>query len=134
MRIALAAAAVLACAGCATVSYVTQEYGSALKDGQVMVRGTDAFDVWVHKTKPKLMVVVSLSRAAGMGMAQGLTLGGVQAGAPEPDFEAAAVQWFADQGKPHCKVGRGRRIDAIYYEFDYDCAPPAAAPPAPRRR
>lgn len=134
MRI-IAALALAACvAGCATVSYLSSEYGSAEKDGDVLMPDGSQYLVWMHKTKPKVVLTVSIDRAANMGLARGLTFGAVGDKIPQPVWEEAARRWFEQSGRPECRTTRGYQIDekSTTFEFDYECARPPAPSPVAR--
>lgn len=119
--------------GCATISYLTTEYGSASRDGEVTTPDGATFWIWQHKSKSKLMVSVDPARAAGMGAVSGLTFGAVRDGIPQPIFEDVAQRWFAQSGRPQCRTVKGYPIDRLYFEFDIDCTMPTSTA-TPRHR
>lgn len=131
---ALGAAFMLAACG-TTATYLTNEYGSAPRDGEVRLEDGSGWWIWVHKTKQKLIVSVDAAGAAQIGLASGLTFGGVNGAVPQPVFEKVAAQYLAEH-KSGCRATKGYPIDRVYFEFDYECPPPAPAtqPTIKRRR
>jgi hypothetical protein len=117
----------LAAAGCATVSYLTENYGTANKDGEVTLPNGTTYWIFENKTKPKMLVSTDAAQAAQMGMVAGLTFGGVSGAIPPPIFEQAAQQWLAQTGRAHCRLVGGYPIDRMYYEFNVACDPTSVA-------
>jgi hypothetical protein len=135
MRAMAGFVAALALSACATMNYLTSEYGSAPRDGAVTLPDGASYWVWVHKTKPKIIISVDPNQAIAMGFATGLTFGGVRETIPPPIFEDVAQRWFAQTGRPECKTTRGYPIDRLYFEFEYQCgAAHVGTPPATRGR
>lgn len=127
----VAVAACIALTGCATVNYLSNEYGTAPKDGTVTLEDGSGWWIWVHKTKAKLIVSVDLNQATGIGLASGLTFGAINNAPPPPVFEKVAARWFAEH-RPECHTTKGYPIDRVYYEFDYECAPSPGLPAGPK--
>lgn len=126
--IALAGAVVLA--GCATATYVGNEYGGASAYTMVPRGDGVGFSVRVHNTKPKLIVSVDMQTAAGMGMISGVTYGAVAGGPVYADFDKAAQEGLAEL-KPGCRAVNGKPLERVHYEYDVECG--AAPPPADQR-
>ena len=121
-------AAVLALGGCATMNYLSSEYGDGQeRTGEVTLADGSTYWVWEHRTKPKIMISIDAKQALGMGAVSGLTFGGAGGAIPPPIFEQVAARWFAER-RPTCRLARGIPIDRMYYEVEYVCAQVAAAP------
>jgi hypothetical protein len=81
------------------------------------------------------MVTSSLASAAGQGFVRGLTLGTAPTDGPKPLFEAAALQFLAENGRPGCRVVDSYLLARPQWEMTCDCSPPAiAALPKSARR
>lgn len=136
MRVGLVAAlgaAMMLCGCGTTANYLTSEYGSAPRDGEVRLEDGSGWWIWVHKTKQKLIVSVDAAGAAQIGLASGLTFGGVSGAVPQPVFEKVAAQYLAEH-KPGCRTTKGYPVDRVYFEFDYECPLPVAVAPPPVAR
>ena len=110
-------------AGCASVSYLTKEYGRESPTATIMLPDGRGFWIFAHKTKARLLVSVDLPTASGMGFVSGLTYGAIS-NAPVPrEFAGVAQQWL-DESRPGCKAVNGQRIETVYVEYDIECGTP----------
>jgi ABC-type Fe3+-hydroxamate transport system substrate-binding protein len=133
LRFAMVMACALALAGCATISYLKTEYGSASPDKTVKLEDGTGFWVFLHKTRPKVIVSVDPETASGMGFAQGLTFGAA-GGAPVYAAFDRAAQETLDEKQPGCRATNPRPLEKVYFEYDVVCPPPAPAAAAPVAR
>lgn len=110
----LACAAVAALAGCATSSYMGDNYPS-----QSFVKYTDPvsalnFKVSDRPAESKLLMTQGDSETAM------LLISGQLGVPPIPMYEEAAVRWLAQTGRD-CEVTRSVLIIQSQYEIIYDC-------------
>lgn len=129
MAAALAVASAGGVGGCATMSYLSQEYGSAREDGAVVLDSGLRYLVWHHKSGRRIIISADVSQAMGMGLATGLTFGAADESIPKPVFDEVARRWFAQTCRPECRTVSGHPIHRVYYEYEFTCAP---EPPPPR--
>ncbi|MET4630458.1 hypothetical protein ABIB83_007510 [Bradyrhizobium sp. I1.8.5] len=129
----MAAVLAVALAGCASINYIIDEYrGVEVRDVKM---SDDTYRVFDKPAQNKMMVTSSLSSAAGQGFARGLTLGAAPTEPPKPLFEAAALQFLTENGRPGCRVTDAYLLASPQWEVKYDCTPQAAAAsPKPSRR
>jgi hypothetical protein len=134
-RIAAVIPLIACLAGCASVNYLYDEYGTADKDGSITFDDGTNYWIWLHKSKPKMIVSLDPAGAAATGFVSGLTFGGTSGAPPQPLFERAAAKWFAEN-RPNCRTTRAVPIEKVQFEFDYECASPpiAVQRPAERKR
>jgi hypothetical protein len=123
-----AIAAALILSACATVNYLYEEYGTADKDGSVLLEDGTNFWIWLHKSKPKMIVSVDVAGAAATGFITGLTFGATSGAPPQPLFERAAARWFAEH-RPNCHTTKAVPIEKVQFEFDYECSEPVVVRP-----
>ncbi len=118
--------------GCASVNYIMNEYQGI--SAQEVKMPDDTYRIFDKPAASKLMVTSSLSSAAGQGFVRGLTLGAVQTDSPKPLFEAAALQFLTENGRPSCRVIDAYLLVRPQWEVKYDCTPlPVPETPAPAR-
>jgi len=133
---ALIALSLGACSGGAALEYMRKEYGSAQRDGVVDLSETgdpsQMYQIWVHKTKPKVNVQTSIKAAADYGIAQGGSYGLANTAPVQPTFQTAAERFLKENNGPDCRVFNPVKLHDIVWEFDYDCSPPPA-PTRPKR-
>lgn len=115
---------------------VTEEWGDVPPDATVAVMVGEseyAFRVWLHKTKPRIMVqTAALGATAAVSALRGLTYGIVSGDQDYKPFEDAALSYLATTRGPGCRLQSSRKITRIGFQWDYDCAP--AIPPPVKRR
>lgn len=87
-----------------------------------VVMPDDTYRVYQHPTDNSLKVTPSLARVAGIGAAQGFTLGLADEMTPEARLEAAARKFLDDTGRSHCAITRGYLLHKPVFEFWYECA------------
>jgi len=114
----------LTCGGCASVSYITQEYSGI--EVQTVQMPDDNYRVFDKPTASKMMVTSSLSSAMAQGFGQGLLLNAIDNTPPKPLFEQAAVAYLAQSGRPSCRIVDAYLLAKPQYEVKYDCTPPPA--------
>jgi len=119
-----------ACTGGPAIDYLRAEYGSAEPDGIVdfeegQSSGLQVFQIWIHKTKPKINVQTGLRTAGESGFVKGATYGMASTAPVQPSFERAAYKFFEDRGQVGCKISNANRIHELVYEFDYECGVPS---------
>ncbi|MBB4375624.1 hypothetical protein [Bradyrhizobium sp. SBR1B] len=119
----------LALAGCASVNYIVNEYQGV--PVQEVKMSDDTYRVFDKPAQSKMMVTSSLSSAAGQGFARGLTFGAAPTDPPKPLFEAAALQYLSENGRPSCRVIDAYLLARPQWEVKYDCTPVATLQPAP---
>jgi hypothetical protein len=124
----IAAAAV---SGCAAVSSLDDEYGSAPPDGEVTLDSGLNYYVWQHKTKPKIMVAADIEQVRSSGITAGLTMGIGTAMVPQPVLEQVAKKWFEQKEQPYCHTTASFVSHSLYSEVDFECDPPPPPPPPP---
>ena len=121
MHIVLAIAAAAALGGCATIGYLTTEYGGGRhRDGEVQTASGTTFWVWDHQSKPRFMVTADAAQSA---------VHGASFGAAKPDnalFKEAGDLWIAKR-HPGCRAASAERMIDLYYEVTYVCEPPLQA-------
>lgn len=127
------AAILVGCAvlgGCASINYIVNEYRGV--DVREVKMSEDTYRVFDKPAQSKMMVTSSLGSAAGQGFAKGLTFGAAQTEPPKPLFEAAALQFLTENGRPGCRVLDAYLLASPQWEVKYDCSPVVAAaqPPA----
>jgi hypothetical protein len=123
-----------ALSGCASVNYIMQEYqGIPVVDVRMP---DDNYRIFDKPAASKLMATSSLASAAGQGFVRGLTLGAVPTDSPKPLFEAAALQFLTESGRPNCRIVDAYLLARPQWEVKYDCSPPPVAvlPPPPGTR
>lgn len=117
------------------MQHVTEEFGDAAPDATVPVTVGDqeySFRVWIHKTKPKIMVqTASMAGTAAAGFVRGLTAGLVSTDPEYQPFVDAAMSYLNANRGPGCVLHNSRKITRIGFEWDFEC--PAIAAPAPPR-
>jgi hypothetical protein len=118
--------------GCATISYVMQEYHDV--PVQEVRMSDDTYRIFDKPAASKLMVTSSLSSAAGQGFVKGLTFGAVPTDAPKPLFEAASLQFLSENGRPGCRIVDAYLLAQPQWEVKYDCSPPPASPATATKR
>lgn len=126
-----AVAGLVALAGCATATYVGNEYGTSSTFKTVQMADGTGFHVRLHETKPRLLVSVDTQTATGMGVVSGLTYGAVSGGPVYASFDKAAQEALAEL-KPGCRAVNGKPLERVYYEYDVEC--PANTTPVQRTR
>lgn len=119
--------------GCASINYIVNEYrGIEVREVKMP---DDTYRVFDKPAESKMMVTSSLGSAAGQGFAKGLTFGAAQTEPPKPLFEAAALQFLTDSGRPGCRVLDAYLLASPQWEVKYDCSPVLASiQPAPSGR
>lgn len=116
--------------GCASISYITSEYhGVEVREVKMP---DDTYRIFDKPAQNKLMVTSSLGSAAGQGLARGLTFGAAPTDPPKPLFEAAALQFLTESGRPGCRVVDAYLLARPQWEVKYDCAPPPQVATADR--
>lgn len=114
--------------GCASVNYIMEEYqGIPIVEVKMP---DDTYRIFDKPAQSKLMVTPSMASAAGQGFVRGLTLGTAPTDGPKPLFEAAALQFLAENGRPGCRVVDAYLLARPQWEIKYDCSPPVAIAPA----
>jgi hypothetical protein len=127
MRTIAIAVLCVALSGCASVNYIMKEYdGVPVKEVRMP---DDTYRIFDKPAENKLMVTSSLGSAAGQGFVKGLTLGAAPTEPPKPLYEAAALQFLTESGRPGCRILNSYLLAQPQWEVKYDCAP--AAPPTP---
>jgi hypothetical protein len=117
-NVALLAVA-LALSGCASVSYILDNYQGVQPVAVPMP--DDRYRVFEHKTENKLMVTTSIQKAGADGFGRGLTFGIVNPQAPKPLFQAGAERYLAETARKHCRVTDGYELVQTQYEFKFAC-------------
>lgn len=119
----------------AAMGPVTEEWGDAPADATVPIMVGESqysFHVWLHKTKPRIMVqTAALGATATASFLRGLTSGIVSGDQDYQPFEDAAVSYLATARGPGCRLQNSRKITRIGFQWDYDCAP--GTPPTVQR-
>jgi hypothetical protein len=110
--------------------HVSDEYGVAEPDATMPVMVGEeqyTYRVWIHKTKPKIMVqTASMAGAAAAGFVRGLTWGLVKGDVEYGPLQHAANDYlFATRG-PGCNLMNSRKLTHVGWEWDFDC--PTLAP------
>lgn len=105
--------------------YIADEYGEAEPDATVPidVRGEPySFRVWIHKTKPRIMVqTASMGGAATAGFVRGLTAGIVTAAQEYEPMQQAALSYLATARGPGCTIKISETISHVGWEWVYAC-------------
>ena len=119
------------CAAVPPMESLGQDYADA-DHGPVDIgdRLSESYEVWIHPTKPKVMVQPTLRSAMNMGIRQGMTLG---MGDPTPSsrFEKAAATLLSQRKGRGCSLSNPVEVRSAVWEFDYNC--PSADTTAKRR-
>lgn len=121
---ALAAASMLC--GCASASYVMDEYSSVEAKPFAMEGKKDFYRVFDKPAENKLMITPSIGRAAAAGFISGATFGGVAAEdnlGRKPEYEAATMAYLRSTGRD-CRILDGYVVIKSQWEFKYDCSIP----------
>lgn len=115
--------------------HVTDEYGVAEPDATFPVMVGDqeyTYRVWIHKTKPRVMVqTASMAGAAAAGFVRGLTLGAVKGEIEYEPIQQAAKNYLATSRGAGCNLSNSRKLTQVGWEWDFDC--PLAGAKAARR-
>lgn len=127
----------------AAMGRLSEDYGDAEPDAVVTenVDGQDKpFKVWLHKSKPRIMVQSgSAGDVATRGFIRGLTGGLVTTAPLHKPFRDVALQQLAKTHGTGCSlVGSGKLTDDVF-EWEYECQErpspkPASVAPQSRRR
>lgn len=112
--------------GCASLNYIMAEYQGVTV--QEVRMPDDTYRIFDKPTQSKLMVTSSLASATGQGVSKGLTFGAASGEPPKPLFEAAALQYLNESGRPSCRVTDAYVLAQPQWEVKYDCSPPATVP------
>lgn len=124
MRILGIVALCVALGGCASTNYIMEEYhGITVVEVKMP---DDTYRIFDKPAQSKLMATSSLGSAFGQGLVAGVTAG-TAGGPPKPLYEAAALQFLAENGRPGCRVVDAYLLARPQWEVKYDCTPPAAA-------
>jgi hypothetical protein len=134
-RLAAAGLVALSLSGCAGVKYAVDEYHGI--PVQEVVMPDDTYRVFDRPEQNKLMITSSVGSAAAQGFGSGLFLGMVDNTPPKPLFDAAALKFLEQSGRPGCRIIDSYIVVKPQFEVKYDCTPPAppiasAAPRKPR--
>lgn len=117
--------------------HITDEYGTAEPDAVVPVMvGSEpyGFRVWIHKTKPKIMVQTdSMTGAAAAGFVRGLTMGMVKGDIEYEPAKKAAEDYLAATRGRDCRISNSEKLTHIGWEWDFECPPPVQPKPAAKR-
>lgn len=133
--IGLTAAALAGCAGQPDGMTRALEYTPVAHDVEV---GGEAWRVLEHPGNDarggKIMTTPNLGAAAGIGVAQGLTLGLADVSPAKEKHEAVARRRLDATGRAACRIVAGYELIKVQFEFVYVCD--AARPdqaPTPKR-
>jgi len=134
MKFWLIAALSVGLSGCAGVNYAVEQYSGVQVEHVAMP--DDTYRIYDKPAENKMMVTSSLGAAMGQGMGQGLLLNTVDNTPPKPRFDAAALQYLENTGRPGCRVVDSYLIVKPQFEVKYDCRPQVAEAPVatPRNR
>lgn len=125
MKLVALAALCAALGGCASANYVMDQYsGVAIKEVRIP---DDTYRIYDKPSENKLMVTSSLGSAAGQGFVKGLTFGTAQTEPPKPLYEAAALQFLNESGRPGCRIKESYLLMQPQWEVKYGCSPMVAA-------
>ena len=132
-RLIVLSVTILGLAGCAgQPDGMTRalEYTPVAHDVEV---GGEAWRVLEHPGNDarggKIMTTPNLGAAAGIGVAQGLTLGLADVAPAKDTHEAAARRRLDATGRAACRIVAGYELIKVQFEFVYVCD--AAAPARP---
>ena len=98
--------------GCASVSYITQNYSSVSPVS--VATGYDTFNVFDLPASNKLMV----NSSVGAAFVSGATFN--VAATPKPVFQEAGERFLAQSGR-QCRIVDGYALATMQWEFRYDC-------------
>ncbi|MBR2534653.1 MAG: hypothetical protein IKE66_01135 [Hyphomicrobium sp.] len=103
----------LGTAGCASVSYITQNYSTVSPVS--VATSYDTFNVFDVPASNKLMVNSSI----GAAFVSGATFN--VAATPKPMFQEAAERFLIQTGR-QCRIVDGYALATMQWEFRYDCS------------
>lgn len=121
-------------AGCVAggaIDYMSKEYGvTTPSDATVNLSDNPGYPqeykIWMHKSKPKILVQTSVATASQVGMARGLTFGAAGDAPIQPTFQAAGLKYLHENRGPDCKLSNAVKVHDVAWEFDYDCTAKSA--------
>lgn len=124
-------ACIVGIGGCASLSYITANYGSI--EPRPVSTSYDTFRVFDKPDASKLMITSSLGSALAQGAGGGLLLNPTVTAVPKPVFQEAAEQYLTSTGRT-CRIVDGYLLVNPQWEFRYQCdgAATASAGGAPR--
>ena len=122
----------LGCFGCAGINYAAQQYSGVRVEEVAMP--DDTYRIFDKPAENRMMVTSSLAAAMGQGLGAGLLLNAIDNTPPKPRFDAAALQYLENTGRPGCRVVDLYLLVKPQFEVKYDCAPQASAAPFPGGR
>jgi hypothetical protein len=130
-KICTAAAAFALLSGCATMTYIVDNYrGIELRE---VATEDDTYRVFDRPDAGMMMVTSSVGAAAAQGIGRGLTFGAADTTPAKPLFQRAAERFLAETERAHCRITDGYLLISPQYEFKYDCTRPAAVTARPKR-
>lgn len=105
---------------------IAEEWGDVAPDATVPVMVGESeysFRVWLHKTKPKIMVqTAALGTTATVSFLRGLTAGAVSGDQEYQPYADAALAYLATVRGPNCQLHNSRQITRIGFQWDYECS------------
>ena len=137
VRSAALVAAVFGLGGCvgaeavSEMNYLATEYGNVKEDAVVSGVHGDHYRVWVHSTKPKMIVGMMAADAFSAGAIYSGSLGVAKPGVELGTYNLAAEAYFRQIGRTDCRATNARPILNTGVEFDYSCE--RAERPAPSK-
>jgi hypothetical protein len=125
--VCVAAAMMCGCSAVPPMESLGQEYADA-DHGPVDIgnRLSESYEVWLHPTKPKILVQPSLRSAMNIGIRQGITLGLGDSAPPQARFQQAAATFLNLRKGRGCSLSNPVETRNTVWEFDYVCPDPTA--------
>ncbi|MBS0245488.1 MAG: hypothetical protein JSR61_02630 [Proteobacteria bacterium] len=102
--------------------YLGSEYGNVKEDAVVSGLYDDRYRVWVHKTKPKMIVGLEAGQAFIAGGVYGASHGLAKPEVEPGTYERAGATYFQQIGRKDCRVTASRLILNTGAELDFTCS------------
>lgn len=138
MRIIAIAALCAALGGCSStvgrdVNYLVTEYDHAEPAVPVSVSGQDGPQTMTARRNPSHQKILVRLDSGSFGRALSKDLSGKDTALPQAPFEEAANKRLTEIESPNCHTTSAFKRQDYLWEFDYSCAPIAAAASGRRR-
>jgi len=114
---------------------IREQYGDGDPAARVPVLVGDqeyTFAIWTSKDGRQIIAqTTAVGAVATAGFLRGLTAGAVTGDLDFEPYRKAAFSYLENSRGAGCVLQNSRKLTHVGWEWDFDCAPPAAAP---RRR